>query len=1819
MYSGVSKLISAIKERIDAQRLVEAIGFHTDKMRVIGKNIKTPCMIHGDERFATLIIDPSRHHFMCMVGTCPAREGGDLLRLYELWSGERGLSAALSLAEFLGIEVDQADVDEALRELRFTARSSSDDGRWGEAAAALLQIERIDPASDGTSKALTTVESAVVQLDEVEMRSEAAALCAEAASVWKDSAPSTLFTALQQYYEGRTKECGESLANLSENLSSCPQDVVSITARFFLSHINESVLLEAACEFSIQSAELESNTDCGYLLDGLARCNNLPAGHGESLCAILIASGRALKARDLATRILRSGKGETEKLLQFGSATHDALKEAGIEDVYEFCKSANELAEKENCPETAADWLELAAAHVHAEHDLLAQLAKSRQNTDQTDEAVALWRRAAEVAAEKDDQETADQYYQRAREIAPDDHETSGSYLDFLESCGNRQKAAQLALDFSRHLLEDGDTDSAAETALRATRLDEETPELRRGAAEVLYRAGRTNEASCVLIATAEAIESKASPREAAASLVVALEHDRSNPEIWRHLGRLHAKDERLPDALREYAEAADLYLAGENYDEALVCAAEAVEAAPADLKALSLRANLLKQSPSIDTDQVVTALLELMTMADTANDPEVALSSAESLLEIDESNEQALEYLAREYERQNKNFESGECAASLAKALSARKQNEEAILWAEKAHHLLGNSPKILELLTNLLKDVGDEEGFLTNARILRRMMRTQQHDLEKAIEISREIVAAASATADDFRAMSEIQAEAGDVEAAAAYAIEGARKAFEQENEKDCRDLLALANSHGIQSAALQHEAGLLRIKIGDTHAGSATLCRAAVALAESNRSDDARSCLEEARKAGGLTGDAVLLLGELLVEAGEEVRAAKILREAHESVLLDSDQESAVLSQLCQLLPDDSKLQARHAELLAERGDRDQSLLAYMNLTRTAIEAADYPEALPHILAARELAPDDIEIRKTLAKIQSGLGNDRNALSEYVAVASLLKGQHKPEEALETLEEALAIDSDDPEALALLVDVHEITGATEDAALNAMILAEKAETDQRVEDALRWFRRAHDLTPEDDEIRDRIVELLASSGHSEDAALLRLEAVREKAEAGLIEEALTALDGLVEMEEDSWHMRRAAGRLFEEAGIPELAAAQHLKAGRSALEQDQTDRALEAATAAHELNPRSIESAELVADINARLGESDKAIAVLATLASRLAEAGLAEKALESVGKIRALGSIPEDLLFVEADQFQALGRTKEAAEALKHAGSVQEQAGRHDEALQTYRRILELSPDDTQIRRLVIDQSSRAGEPQDTVFHFLQLAESQARSGRNEEALETLQQALESEPQNIELLQKTVEAALKSENDSLATSLSVRLARLLLEFESGDKAQESLEQVRKQGAKSPEWHETMAAVARAANSAGMAMREYEEAASLYEEENNPEAKGRVLRFIVEIDPQNPDPRRELVDALRKSENHGLADRARLELGQLYQGRGLHDLAEMEYRALTEESPQFTEAWQALFENHEKLGDEKELIPDFIRLGRILNEGGQPADALDVLARAIRADPRSIAARESYIEIYRTTGEESDLCEDYLYLADLYVSEGEVDKGINLYSHVMALNPEHQEARDRLSETQARAKKSGSVPARRVPTPPAVPNHEERSAQWRRRAESLKQEDRDTVASEEGGNDSPGPLQGNRATAARLLAAEMLESEEQDNIEALEEILRSYDDILAINPNNAGVHVKSAQILEQLNRDDQSVEHLSRAMEIYFEKSDLQTCIDLCEQILRLRPANQQARLRLRQALNKRDAFKALESEILFADADTADGKDSGRETH
>src|SRR5690606_32686474 len=100
-----------------------------------------------------------------------------------------------------------------------------------------------------------------------------------------------------------------------------------------------------------------------------------------------------------------------------------------------------------------------------------------------------------------------------------------------------------------------------------------------------------------------------------------------------------------------------------------------------------------------------------------------------------------------------------------------------------------------------------------------------------------------------------------------------------------------------------------------------------------------------------------------------------------------------------------------------------------------------------------------------------------------------------------------------------------------------------------------------------------------------------------------------------------------------------------------------------------------------------------------------------------------------------------------------------------------------------------------------------------------------------------------------------------------------------------------------------------------------------EGNWENRAAATRLALEIDPQSVEHRRELIRAYRALGQHEELIAQQMRLAELYLDRELLDLAEAEYRAITQQYPHYEPAWQAVFDLVQRLGKEKEIVNDYL----------------------------------------------------------------------------------------------------------------------------------------------------------------------------------------------------------------------------------------------------------------------------------------------------
>jgi tetratricopeptide (TPR) repeat protein len=994
---------------------------------------------------------------------------------------------------------------------------------------------------------------------------------------------------------------------------------------------------------------------------------------------------------------------------------------------------------------------------------------------------------------------------------------------------------------------------------------------------------------------------------------------------------------------------------------------------------------------------------------------------------------------------------------------------------------------------------------------------------------------------------------------------------------------------------------------------------------------------------------------LLGRLYLRIHDRDQAFSYLKSAAEKQAASGNLAVAIAitGDLIALDPHEKALRKLRANLFMHAGDKDSAVVEFLELANIHRLEEDLEAELRALREAVTLRPDNLEYRERLALLLSDMDEPQEAFEQFMRLASERENHGNPDGAIEALRMAVMLVPDSFDVQVRLADLYEGRGDTIHAESALLWLADwhEAQSDsikacQAIERILKFSRSSALLS--------RASRLMHQAGRNESAAELYRELLaqaevdgegsiaREAAEAllsirnhdvevirrvgrhymkadekqramdvffegfaaivqdgdidaaqSLIPDLLAASPGVLEMRE------RIAG-VYATNGIPELAARDLLDIARELDASSSPDEALRAVDVALSHAPNSQQARELRFALLIKTGNANEAYDLGEKLIAFLESRGSGEPMLAIAKQMIALR--PQEPAPREAiiRHLRETNQTVPLTDEMRHLAEIYTLRKELDKASSMLQDLLRVLPDDTRARTQYIDTYRQIGPEGDLINDYAKLAEIHTRHGAILEATKIYEKILAIAPQQLDLRDRFIEFLVLHAQTTRAIPESYQLVGLCLENHQPRKALRVLDRVARHVTDDPDYHHLLGRVHRELNSRGMAAKCFERAADIYRTAGNTVRQIEVLRELLKIDSLNLEVRQRMIEALVGSEQKSEAVSAMEELGRTYMERGLPDLAQAEYRRIIAIDPTRQSAWESLFSATERFGKAEDLAPDYIAFAEQMADLGNPAKAIEYLKKIVTMEIPDVQLRKKYIDLYLRAGKPKEIVEDIIALAQTLVESGNVDEAIQYFERAMSIDPGNTKARDLLTATHVAPSSDGS-PSGKADSSSAA--DDPRRKALRRIDSSL---DLAEASSQMG---APGSV-----TASDYLLGTISQLERQESEEALAQIVNNYLDILSVNAQNAAVRVKLADVLEQMGRIPQMLQQLAIASETYFNKNELSQCATVCERYLHVNPGDQRIRKRLNEAILKRDAYKAIESAILYTDKPSTGSPDS-----
>ncbi len=866
--------------------------------------------------------------------------------------------------------------------------------------------------------------------------------------------------------------------------------------------------------------------------------------------------------------------------------------------------------------------------------------------------------------------------------------------------------------------------------------------------------------------------------------------------------------------------------------------------------------------------------------------------------------------------------------------------------------------------------------------------------------------------------------------------------------------------------------------------------------------------------------------------------------------------NDIEAAIiyLEEALELVPSLFKERERIVRLLKQTGQEDRAvehLFALAHLYEENNRIEDAATAFEIIL---ESNPENLYAHQRLFEVYRFLEKKDQAVEQISWLVDFHLQKNDLDKAEKLLEEGITIDPESIELRESLANLLEKQGRMENASRHLLKIAELHLMQGNIDVAIESLEKVKRYSPDNIETHRSLAMLYQHKNRTRDYANELLSVINLMLEQGLVEDAEKYVDDLINNIPDMPHIREEIADLYLQHNIPEMAVRLFLQLSELYLENKKIDEAKKILARVIEFDSQNYTAREILLDI--ALSERD-----IPSIRSTVEELNTLYRASGKLDTLvltfkKIVDSFPDDVDF--RGQLAALleesEHTTDAITQWREVASVFVKQDKLEEAAKVYKHVTDIAPDDTNSILNYIDIYSRIGAELDLIDDYLVLAGKYCKKGAFHEADQTYQRLLKIAPDDLRVLEHYTKFLLQRKDiDKLLPHIE-RLTDIYMEKGELRNAERILNKIIDITPESPALHLKLADVLLSMNARGRAVRELQCASELFAKSEDPENAVSTLRKIVTISPQDTNTRQRLIEELVELNRNDEAVTESFALADLFIKRGFLDLAEIEYRRIIYLEPTNYPAWNYLFDTHLQLGPEDELIDDYLQLASIYEQEGLPEEAAKIYKKLIAIQSENIEFYSNYIDIYLQFGVETDLIDEYLDLAELYMKEGNQEDAARIYKKVLSLQPENKSATERIAEF------------------------------------NVDEEELDLV-------EPDGAKEGDIPAAAT--------GEEPETVmdETLQDAIKNYKAILELNPENAIARCKLADIFDQLNQPNEAYAQRSQAAQVLINKGELDKGIDLCEKQLQVNPNDAEIRQILNNAVLQRDSFKAIESAIEY----------------
>jgi tetratricopeptide (TPR) repeat protein len=375
--------------------------------------------------------------------------------------------------------------------------------------------------------------------------------------------------------------------------------------------------------------------------------------------------------------------------------------------------------------------------------------------------------------------------------------------------------------------------------------------------------------------------------------------------------------------------------------------------------------------------------------------------------------------------------------------------------------------------------------------------------------------------------------------------------------------------------------------------------------------------------------------------------------------------------------------------------------------------------------------------------------------------------------------------------------------------------------------------------------------------------------------------------------------------------------------------------------------------------------------------------------------------------------------------EAGDRATAAATYSEIAGQYDslgqlaQAQQALERALEIHPEQTDLRKRLIELHEKSGQREQVLSERLSLLESLLAQGQNEEAraeCRRLVSVVRTKPAHAG---KLAQLCIRLGEHGIAYTLHMVMARQAAEENKTDEALKACRQAQAAQPEEPASYELQVELLLKSDNSREAVAQLRELAAVHQRKRATTKQIETLRRILQLLPEDVSIREDLIACLgRQGEQEPLL-KERVALARLHRKAGRMEQALQQYQQVLERKPlQFALILEAVDVHAEMAGLSTAL--DFcVDQARILDRLGARPEAEKLLLHALQKDENFIPARVTLADLYRELGRTQATIEQMEILVQNATGKGNIEEATEWLNQVIQIDPRRTEPRRRMAQ--------------------------------------------------------------------------------------------------------------------------------------------------------------------------------------------------------